>query len=192
MKKFTLALTLVTILSASTFAMANAEFDSFNYIDTKNNFAEKNSDNKLFENKILHKTTEINLSEKMGITTNDNFNNQNEVQNLQTRSSLTNTEIDLSDTFPITENSPDTTAFLILKQNSEMKTTIERFSTMDRIRFNGKTLVNDDPLSTKYETFRQILDNNVLYFQVNGVQKDLQSVFSDIHSLQFQISQNYV
>src|SRR5579872_1993146 len=63
---------------------------------------------------------------------------------------------------------------------------------MDRIRFNGKTLVNDDPLSTKYETFRQILDTNVLYLQVNVVQKDLQSVFSDIHSLQFQISQSYV
>src|SRR5579872_4825067 len=136
MKKFVLALVLSLIITLSSFGMANAEFDAFNYIDTKNNFAEKNTNNKLFESKTLHKTMEINLSEKMGITTNDNFNNQNEAQNLQTRSSLTNTEIDLSDTFPITENSSDVTAFLILKQNSEMKTTIERFSTMDRIRFN--------------------------------------------------------
>ena len=88
----------------------------------------------------------------MGTSTNDNSNNnqpQNEISNsANTRSSI-NTQINLFENLSIYDNIPGQNAFLVLKQNSDTVTTMERISNSDRIRFNGRSIVINNGIPSK-------------------------------------------
>lgn len=147
------SLILIVLITASSLGMANAESGALDSVDVKKTETTTASTQQTIISSIpSHQSTktEVDLSESMGISTNDHSNNkqpQNEISNPASKSSLVKTEINLSENFSIYDNIPTKNAFLVFKQSSDTVTTMQRISNLDKIRFNGRSIVVNDGLS---------------------------------------------
>ncbi|MGB6784870.1 MAG: LamG-like jellyroll fold domain-containing protein [Nitrosotalea sp.] len=148
------SLILIGLIIASSLGMANAEFGTLGLPDLQKTET-MTPDQKIITTSVSNhqaKKIEVDLSESMGTSTNDNSNNnqpQNEISNsANTRSSI-NTQINLFENLSIYDNIPGQNAFLVLKQNSDTVTTMERISNSDRIRFNGRSIVINNGIPSK-------------------------------------------
>ncbi|MDE2589716.1 MAG: hypothetical protein KGL95_08645, partial [Patescibacteria group bacterium] len=162
MKTKVFSLILIALIVTSSLGMANAEFGTFGLPDAKKTEITTTPSEKIITVNTSHQPAkiEVDLSESVGITTNDNPNNnqaQKEISNSVNKLSLVTTEIDLSENFAIYDNLPGKNAFLALKQSSDAVTTMERISNSDRIRFNGRSIVINDGLSDDNKIYDKLI-----------------------------------
>src|SRR2546427_2794078 len=130
-----------SLLTLSTFALASADsmtFDSNNILYNVKDTAQKNNS---ITSKTVHqqKQIEINLSENVGITTSDGKHDEQQHAQLAITQKM-NTVITLSETFAVIANKPSENIIDVIKQNDNLKTTMERIANIDRMKFNGKSI----------------------------------------------------
>ena len=127
--------------------IASADSVGFNSIEqTKNNTIEPAHKIKLAQNdQHESKQYQINLSENVGVG--ENGNSPKEKQNDVTEK-IANTQIslNLSEKLSASENNFDQDTIAMLKENSDRKATMERIWNTERIRFNGKSIVQNNEL----------------------------------------------
>src|SRR5690242_12541125 len=101
-----------------------------------------------------HKEFQINLSEDVGLKTNDppkNFDQLNEKIN------PTQKQINLSEELSVVTNTPNQNFIIIVKQNADdTKTTMDRISNSDRIRFNGRSITTQNILWNEQSTTNKL------------------------------------
>src|SRR3989442_2819012 len=130
-----------SLLALSTFAFASADSMTFD----SNNIQYKVKDTTQKNNSITPKTVhqqkqiEINLSENVGITTSDGKHNEQQHAQLAITQKM-NTVITLSETFGVFANNPSENIIAVIKQNDNLKTTMERIANTDRMKFYGKSI----------------------------------------------------
>ena len=84
------------------------------------------------------KEFQINLSEDVGLNTNDQ---PKDTDPINKKINLKLKQINLSEELSITTNTPNQNFIIIVKQNNDnVKTTMDRISNSDRIRFNGRSI----------------------------------------------------
>src|SRR5438876_796501 len=131
-----------SLLALSTFAFASADSMTFNSNNIQYNVKDTAQKNNSISSKNVHqqKQIEINLSENVGITTSDGKHNEQQHAHLAITQKM-NTAITLSETFGVFANNPSENIIAVIKQNDNLKTTMERIANIDRMKFNGKSIV---------------------------------------------------
>jgi hypothetical protein len=116
---------------------------------------------------------QITLSENIGLSENKPQQNTGSTDRISNGRTLS---INLSEKIELTENTSASNIIAVIKTNDDSKTTMERISNYDRIRFNGKTIVRDNLLwmEQKPTKLSDLVDNK-LSFQssVQNIQDNL-------------------
>src|SRR5256712_4629271 len=131
-----------SLLTLSTFALASADSMTFDSNNIQYNVKDAAQKNNSITSKTVHqqKQIEINLSENVGITTSDGKHNEQQHAQLAITQKM-NTVITLSETFGVFANNPSENIIAVIKQNDNLKTTMERIANTDTMKFNGKSIV---------------------------------------------------
>ena len=179
-----ISIILILLVGSSLWGFANAEQAGLNSIDIKENQIkyQKDSSIKSIPENYQTKKIEINLSENIGIKTGDNPNSNSELKNTnQITSQLytAKTELDLSDTLGLSENNYDQNTLLVIKQNDNTKTTMDRIFNNERIRFNGKSFVTDNTpwVHLDNKPLTDLFSNDMLLYQNNLLHPNYESNF---------------
>src|SRR5690242_16516050 len=99
------------------------------------------------------KEFQINLSEDVGLKTNDPPKNSDQ---LNQKINPTQKQINLSEELSVVTNTPNQN-FIIIKQNvDDTKTTMDRISNSDRIRFNGRSITTQNILWNEQSTTNKL------------------------------------
>jgi hypothetical protein len=157
-----ISLSLFFLLSISSLSIVNADLTIFNSNDIKQNYIEnvkQKIDQTDTRNIPVGKHLQVNLAEQVGIRTPDMPKQQDTPQT--TGVSKT---INLSETLQISTHDVDQNTIALLKQNFETKTTMDRILNLDRIRFNGRSIVADNFLwneQTPTITLSGLMDNKL-------------------------------
>ena len=141
------SLVLIVLLTLSSIGMANSDIMASGSLDVKKTEVSPVQE-VTTANLSSHpsKKVEVDLSESVGITSDSpKAQPQNQVSNSSPELPSVKTQVSLSESLSIHDNSPAKDAFLVLKQNSDSVTTMDRISSLDRVRFNGKSIVVNDP-----------------------------------------------
>src|SRR5690242_5806002 len=101
-----------------------------------------------------HKEFQINLSEDVGLKTNDPPKNPDQ---LNEKIIPTQKQINLSEELSVVTNTPNQNFIIIVKQNADdTKTTMDRISNSDRIRFNGRSITTQNILWNEQSTTNKL------------------------------------
>ncbi|MGI0060520.1 MAG: hypothetical protein ACREBJ_12215, partial [Nitrosotalea sp.] len=207
MKTKFISIILILLVGSSLWGFANAEQAGLNSIDIKENQIKYQKDSSIKSVPENHQTKkiEINLSENIGIKTGDNPNSNSELKNtnqITSQSYTAKTELDLSDTLGLSENNHDQNTLLVIKQNDNTKTTMDRIFNNERIRFNGKSFVTDNtpwvhldnkPLTDLFSNDMSLYQNNLLHQNYeNNFAGFTNNVFYTNEISQFQIQSQLV
>ncbi|MDE2589217.1 MAG: hypothetical protein KGL95_06085, partial [Patescibacteria group bacterium] len=173
-----LLLFLLLITSSISVAYADqAALDPVLNHDIKNNL-----DTNIYKNQQSNsREFSLDLTDDLNIHSND----QTPDQYKQVMPRVT-TKISFSDKIDITTNSPDQQVIALVKQNSDMLTTMEKISNSDRIRFNGKSIVvgnifSNDKLSDNISDLENT--QNQLH-TITNTKNDLTKIFGEISPTQ--------
>ncbi|MGI0087089.1 MAG: LamG-like jellyroll fold domain-containing protein, partial [Nitrosotalea sp.] len=129
-----LAISLLTIASNDATAMNN-----------ENTTVQKNSTpdqtNTISQNSKSTKQVEIDLNDGVSVSANDPQNQGH--HDLQYAQPILHQQIDLSEKLAISINKPGDDMIILVKQSSDNLTTLERITGIDRLRFDGRKLVEE-------------------------------------------------
>ncbi|TLX66152.1 MAG: hypothetical protein E6L02_06445, partial [Thaumarchaeota archaeon] len=142
MKIKLISLSLFFLLAISSLSIVNAEMMIFNSNNVKQNYIEnvqQKIDQTDTRNSNVGKQLQVNLAEQVGIRTNDRPKQQDTPQTIGVSKT-----IKLSETIQISTHDIDQNTIVLLKQNFDTKTTMDRILNLDRIRFNGRSIVADN------------------------------------------------
>ncbi|MBI3642297.1 MAG: hypothetical protein HY222_07895, partial [Thaumarchaeota archaeon] len=118
---------------------------------------------------------QINLSENIGIAENiPQKNDPGQVPKLHTYT------INMVERIALTENTNNKQiVFVVIKQYLDPKTSMDRISNLERIRFNGRSILTENFYSTEQSFTNKIsqIENNFVQYTENNIDQSLEKIF---------------
>ena len=140
-----LAVSIVILLNISLVGVVGAEKSELS-TNTAQEFkiSDKQNENMIIQENPSSKKIQINLSENIGIRSDNDPSNISEVKNndqsIITNSYSSYTEINLSDKITIFDNPQGQNVILLLTPNSDKLTTLDKIPNTERNRYNGRIM----------------------------------------------------